>query len=102
MLKSDRFSCSQKIRLKRDPPVYSYNKRVNTLYTVVMFTYYIPPKCAKTREPKDEHCVSWCTYTSDNIHYPITLDKLKNHTALAYITWGLIQDSKNKRKESLR
>ena len=21
----------------------------------------IPPKCAKTRKPKDEHCVSWCT-----------------------------------------
>ena len=21
----------------------------------------ILPKCAKTREPKDEHCVSWCT-----------------------------------------
>ena len=19
------------------------------------------PKCVKTREPKDEHCVSWCT-----------------------------------------
>ena len=25
MLKSDRFSCSQKIRLKRDPPVPTYN-----------------------------------------------------------------------------
>ena len=22
----------------------------------------IPPKHAKTREPKDEHCVSLCTY----------------------------------------
>ena len=21
----------------------------------------ILPKCAKTREPKDEQCVSWCT-----------------------------------------
>ena len=20
-----------------------------------------PPKCVKTREPEDEHCVSWCT-----------------------------------------
>ena len=29
--------------------------------------------CVKTREPKDEHCVSWCTY----IHDPIPLDKLK-------------------------
>ena len=28
----------------------------------------IPPKCAKTREPKDEHCVSWCT----NIHINAT------------------------------
>ena len=37
--------------------IYSYNKEVNTMYTVVMFTYYILPKCAKTREPKDEHCV---------------------------------------------
>ena len=37
--------------------IYSYNKEVNTLYTVVMFTYYILPKCAKTRQPEDEHCV---------------------------------------------
>ena len=51
-----------------------------------MFTYYIPPKCAKTREPEDECCVSWCSYTRDNIHDPIPLDKLKNHTALPYIT----------------
>ena len=51
-----------------------------------MFTYYIPPKCAKTREPKDEHCVSQCTYIRDNIHDPIPLDKRKNHTALPYIT----------------
>ena len=69
---------------------------------VVTFTYYILPKCAKTMEPKDEHCVSWCTYTSDNISDPIPLDKLKNCTALPYITWGLTWDSKNKRKESLR
>ena len=34
--------------------IYSYNKEVYTLYTVVMFTYYILPKCAKTRKPKDE------------------------------------------------
>ena len=33
---------------------------MNTLYTVVM-SFYILPKCAKTREPKDEHCVSQCT-----------------------------------------
>ena len=42
--------------------------------------------CAKTREPKDEHCVLWCTYTSNNICDPMPLDKLKNHTALPYIT----------------
>ena len=70
--------------------VYSYNKEVNTLYTVVTFTYYILPKCVKTREPKDEHCVSQCTYTSDNIHDPIPLDKLKNHTALPYITINVL------------
>ena len=57
---------------------------------------YIPPKCVKTREPKDEHCVSWCTYTDYYIHDPIPLDNLKNHTALLYITLGLIQDIKNK------
>ena len=67
-----------------------------------MFTYYILPKCAKTREPKDEHCVLQCTNVRDNIHDPIPLDKLKNHTTLPYITWGLIQDSKNKKKECLR
>ena len=65
--------------------IYSYNKEVSILYTVVMFPSYIPPKQAKTSEPKDEHCVL-CTYTSNNIHDPIPLDKLKNHTALLYIT----------------
>ena len=42
--------------------IYSYNKEVNTLYTVVASPSYILPKCAKTREPKDECCVLWCTY----------------------------------------
>ena len=51
-----------------------------------MFTYYILPKCAKTREPKAKCCVSWCTYTSNNIHDPIPLDKLKKQLALPYIT----------------
>ena len=51
--------------------IYSYNKEVNTLYTVVTFTYYILPKCAKTREPKEECCVSWCTYVRHNICNPI-------------------------------
>ena len=54
----------------------------------------------KNREPKDEHCVLQCTYRKDNIHNPIPLDNLKNHTALPYITWGLIWDSK-KRKERI-
>ena len=36
------------------------------------------------------------------IHDPIPLDNPKNHTVLPYITWGLIQDSKIRRKESLR
>ena len=66
--------------------IYSYNKRVNTLYTVVTSPSYILPKCVKTREPKDEHCVSWCTHISYNIRDPIPLDNLKNHTALPYIT----------------
>ena len=39
-----------------------------------------------TRELKDEHCVLQCTYTCKNICDPIPLDKLKNHTALPYIT----------------
>ena len=46
--------------------IYSHNKEVNMLYTVVMFTYYILPKCAKTREPKDKHCVLQCTYVRGN------------------------------------
>ena len=62
--------------------VYSYNKRVNTLHTVVASPSYILPKCVKTRELEDEHCVSWCTHISYNICDPIPLDNLKNHTAL--------------------
>ena len=26
------------------------------------FVSLILPKCAKTREPEDEHCVLWCTF----------------------------------------
>ena len=55
-------------------------------YTVVAFFSYIPPKCAKTREHEDEHCVSRCPYTKDNICDPIPLDNPKNHKALPYIT----------------
>ena len=56
------------------------------MYTVVTSLSNILLKCAKTREPKDECCVSWCTYVGDNIHDPIPLDNLKNHTALLYMT----------------
>ena len=62
------------------------------MYTVVASLSYILPKCAKTREPKDEHCVLWCIHKSYYIHDPIPLDNPKNHTALSYITWGLIWD----------
>ena len=37
--------------------IYSYDK---WLYTLVASLSLIPPKCAKTREPEDEHCVLWC------------------------------------------
>ena len=80
--------------------IYSNNKKANTLYTVVTSHSYIPPKCVKTRESKDKHCVLWCTYISYNICDPIPLDNLKNHTALLYITWRLIQDPKNKAESS--
>ena len=66
--------------------IYSYNKRVNALYTVLVSPSYILPKCAKTREPQDKHCVSRYTHISYNINDPIPLDNLKNHTALPYIT----------------
>ena len=49
-------------------------------------------------EPKDEHCVLQCTYKSYYICDPIPLDNPKNHIALPYITWGLIQDLKNKKE----
>ena len=82
--------------------IYSYNKRANTLYTVVVSPSDILPKCVKTREPEDEHCVLWCTHISYNICDPIPIENHKKHTALPYITWVLIWDSKNRRKESLR
>ena len=44
--------------------IYSYNKRVNTLYTAVASPSYILPKHAKTREPEDKNCVSQCIYLS--------------------------------------
>ena len=55
----------------------------------------ILPKCVKTREPKDEHCVLQCTQYN-NIPDTVPLDKLKydsaNKPALLYIRWKLIWD----------
>ena len=59
--------------------IYKYNKRVNTLYSVVASPSYILPKCVKTREPEDEHCVLQYTYISYSICDPIPLDNLTNH-----------------------
>ena len=56
------------------------------MYTVVASLSYIPPKCGKTREPKDGHCVSWCAYINYLICNPVPLDNPKNHIALLYIT----------------
>ena len=71
---------------------YSYNKWVNTLYAVVTSLSYILPKCVKTREPKDKHCVLWCTYVSYYTCNP------KNFTTLPYITWALVWDLKIKKE----
>ena len=79
--------------------IYSHNKSKYFVYSSHI-TYYIPPKCAKTREPKDEHCVLQCIYIGKNICDPIPLEKFKNHTALQYITWGLIWDFKSKNERS--
>ena len=48
------------------------------------------------REPKHKLCVLQCTSIYYYICNPIPLDNPKNHTALMYITWGLIWDLKNK------
>ena len=74
--------------------IYSYNKRVNMLYTVVASPSYIPPKCAKTREPKDEHCISWCTHISYNVCDPIPLDNLnKPHSTTMHNNIPLLGNS---------
>ena len=70
------------------------------LYTVVASLSYILPKCAKTREPEDEHCVLQCTYINYPICNLVPLDNTKNHLALPYITWGHIRDLKNKTDRS--
>ena len=36
-----------------------------------IFVSLIPPKCAKTREPKNEHCVLQCALVHAT-HYPYT------------------------------
>ena len=66
--------------------IYIYNKYVNTYYTVVASLSYIPPKCVKTREHEDKHCVSRCTYIGYYIRDPMPLDNPKNLIALPYIT----------------
>ena len=68
------------------------------MFTVVESLSYILPKFAKTREPRDRHCVLWCTHKSYYIHNTIPLDNPKNHTVLPYITWGLIRDIKIKKE----
>ena len=60
---------------------------------------YILPKCAKTREPEEEHCVLQCTFICNTL--PLDNSKTYSHPALPYITWGLIQDSKIRKEESL-
>ena len=68
-----------------------------------MVFFLILPKHVKTREPEDKHCVSWCIYTYIYMCDTLPLDNLKiySHLALLYITWGLIWNSKIRKKESL-
>ena len=49
---------------------------------------YILPKCVKTSEPKDKHCVSWCIHISYHMHDTIPLDNPKAYIniVLPYIT----------------
>ena len=42
----------------------------------------ILPKCAKTREPKEEHCVLWCTNIHIYICDTLPLDNPKTHSYL--------------------
>ena len=77
--------------------MYNSNKGRYFVYSSHV-SFYILPKCAKTREPEDEHCVLQCTYTSENTCDPIPLDKLKNHTALPYITLKLLNCNVNLKK----
>ena len=44
----------------------------------------ILPKHVKTREPKDEHCVSQCTLTCNTL--PLDNSKTYSHPALLSIT----------------
>ena len=46
----------------------------------------ILPKCAKTREPKDECCVSQCAYIYICNTLPLDNPNIYSHPALLYIT----------------
>ena len=53
-----------------------------------IFISFIPPKHAKTREPKDEHCVSVVHPCTCN-NLPLDNSKTYSHPALPYITTKL-------------
>ena len=53
----------------------------------------------KTREPEDEHCVLQCALTCDTL--PLDNSKTYSHPVPPSVTWGLIQDSKIRKEESL-
>ena len=40
---------------------YGCNNKGECFVSISHVIILIPPKCAKTREPKDEHCVLQCT-----------------------------------------
>ena len=62
MLKSDRFSCSQKIRLKRDPPVLDFcGDTESSLMIIVTFLiqiYLLLQDVVLVMTPN--HCASLC------------------------------------------
>ena len=45
------------------------------IYISCIYVSLIPPKCAKTREPKDKHYVSWCPTIYMTL-YPLTTLRL--------------------------
>ena len=74
------------------------NKELYTYYITYLFLLYCL-SMQRCREPEDEHCVLQCTFTCNTL--PLDNSKTCSHPALLYITWGLIWDSKIKKKESL-